>query len=76
MHSFWAHNFGWFLFVGVLFMGTVTGSVCGYFSSNSHKRRQQHQFRMQELRLRLEFAAKGVDPEYVEMLEKKVRTGD
>ena len=81
---FWAHDYGWFLFTGSLVFGASVLALAGYFSSESHERRQKHKFSMRQrkakmederelLRLRLEYASRGMDPDYVAMLEKKAR---
>lgn len=84
---FWAHNFGWFLFVGFLVFAIVTGSAFGYITSDTHAsrisakrklimQRREHAHEKELLRMKLDYAASGkVDHEYLAYLDSKNREG-
>ena len=71
--GFWGHNFGWFLWIGFMIFTLSVVTVWLYFDSPSHERRQLHKYRMRELKLRLRAARSGIDPDYVKMLEEKLK---
>jgi hypothetical protein len=76
----WFLALGFISFTAVLI--TVTVAVLIYTKSfgnpftpfiRAFERRQVHRQRMKEMALRAELAARGLDPGYVLMLEKKAR---
>ena len=69
----WPLFYGWSLALGFILICIIIVAICGYFTSNSHKRRQEHKFEMDKLRLQMQFTRTGSDPDYVKYLEDKQR---
>jgi hypothetical protein len=81
---FMAKIYGWSLALGSLIvitliiliaMGIETGHVKNPAAPfiRAFERNQVHRHRMQELKLRVQLAKTGVDPEYVKFMEEKAR---
>jgi hypothetical protein len=76
----WSLGLG-FLLVFLLIIIISVGVADGKIKSNpvtpfirAYERRQAHRYRMQELKLRVQLAKTGVDPEYVTFMEEKSKT--
>jgi hypothetical protein len=72
---YWQIFYGWCLGLGFVTVMVIIAAICGYFTSDSHKRRQAHKFEMDKLRAQIQFTRNGSDPDYVKYLEDKQSRG-